>query len=129
MRETAAVASVNIPLSVGGNASGRDRGRGRDRDLRPRRLQVGRADCRSTQSSARCCSATAAASECEPGVRAAGPTTAANTMYPWLWYGDGSIDRYNVAKVPVALCVVLVAGVRSGAGSQISNSRFEPPKR
>lgn len=36
------------------------------------------------------------------------------------------IDRYKVAKVPVALCVV-VAGVRSGAGSQILNSRFSHP--
>lgn len=80
--ETEAVASVNIPVSASGSVSGRDRGRGRD--LRPRRLRVAKAGCRSIQSFARCCSATAAGSEYAPDVRAAGPTTAANTMYPCL---------------------------------------------
>lgn len=78
-------ASVNTPLSVGGSESGHDRGRGHDPRLHLRRLQVAKADCRSIQSSAKCCSATAAGSECEPGVRAAEPTTVANTTCPWLW--------------------------------------------
>lgn len=85
MRETAAAASVNTPLSVGGSESGHDHGRGHDPRIHLRRLQAARADCRSIQSSAKCCLATAAGSECEPDVRAAEPTTVANTMCPWLW--------------------------------------------
>lgn len=76
---------MNIPVSAGGNERGHGRGRGHDPRFHLRRLRAARADCRSIQSFARCCSATAAGSECEPGAREAEPTTVANTVSPWLW--------------------------------------------
>jgi hypothetical protein len=43
-----------------------------------------------------------AGSECELGVRAARPTMAANTMYPWLWLcGDRSIVIVANGRSPV----------------------------